>query len=146
MKIYLDVCSIQRPLDSQTQIRIILESEAILGVLTLVETGALTLVVSDAHSFEINRNPHPTRKKYALNVVGKAALHVTATDSIKEQVQKLNTIGIKPLDALHLASAIEANCAYFCTCDDRFYKKAKLVDTGSMTIVTPLELVAELGI
>jgi hypothetical protein len=31
MKIYLDMCSIQRPLDTKTQLRIAVEAEAILS-------------------------------------------------------------------------------------------------------------------
>jgi len=39
MKVYLDMCSIQRPLDTKTHARIAVEAEAILGVLTLCEAG-----------------------------------------------------------------------------------------------------------
>jgi predicted nucleic acid-binding protein len=51
--------------------------------------------------------------------------------------------GIKPIDALHLASAVAAKADYFCTCDDRFLKRAKPVDTGQTKVVSPLELIAE---
>ena len=51
--------------------------------------------------------------------------------------------GIKPVDALHLASAVEAKADYFCTCDDRFLKRAKAVDTGQTKVVSPLELITE---
>ena len=44
IRIYLDTCSIQRPLDSKTQIRIALEAEAVLGILALCEEGAVELV------------------------------------------------------------------------------------------------------
>ena len=36
MMVYLDMCSIQRPLDAKTQSRIAVEAETILGVLALV--------------------------------------------------------------------------------------------------------------
>ena len=35
MKIYLDTCSLQRPLDNKTQLRVMVESEAVLGLLAL---------------------------------------------------------------------------------------------------------------
>lgn len=50
---------------------------------------------------------------------------------------------MKPLDALHLASAVIAKADYFCTCDDRFLKRAKEVDTGQTKVVSPLELITE---
>ncbi|HLA87123.1 MAG TPA: hypothetical protein VJL10_03815 [Anaerolineales bacterium] len=45
--IYLDTCSIQRPLDSKTQLRITLEAEAILGILSFVETNKADLISSE---------------------------------------------------------------------------------------------------
>jgi hypothetical protein len=69
MRIYLDMCSIQRPLDTKTQPRIAVEAEAILGVLTLCETGNVELITSDTLVFGLERNPHPVRKEYALKVL-----------------------------------------------------------------------------
>ena len=57
MKVYLDTCSLQRPLDSRTQIRIGLEAEAIMGIINLCEDGTLELVSSDVLLFESRRNP-----------------------------------------------------------------------------------------
>ena len=131
MRIYLDMCSIQRPLDTKSQLRIVLESDAILGVLSLCAAGAIDLIASDAHSFETSRNPSPTRKQYAIEVVSKAAEYVRTTEAVKKRAESLHAAGIKPLDALHLASALEAEVDYFCTCDDRFYKKARQADTGN---------------
>ena len=144
MKVYLDMCCIQRPLDTKLQLRIVLEADAILGVISLCEAGVVDLIVSDAHTFETSRNPHPTRKQHAIEVTAKATEYVSATEAVKNRAAALNAKGIKPLDALHLASAIEVGAAYFCTCDDRFYKKAKHIDTGETAVVTPLELIAEL--
>lgn len=47
MKIYLDMCSIQRPLDTKTQPRIAVEAEAILGVLKLCEAEQVELMSSE---------------------------------------------------------------------------------------------------
>ncbi|HSK78257.1 MAG TPA: PIN domain-containing protein [Thermoanaerobaculia bacterium] len=52
--------------------------------------------------------------------------------------------GIKPLDALHLATAEKAEADLFCTCDDRFLKRARAVGAPLPRIVSPLELIAEL--
>jgi len=49
--------------------------------------------------------------------------------------------GIKPLDALHLAFAAQAEVEYFCTCDDKLRKKAQRLKSLRLTVVTPLELV-----
>ena len=137
------MCSIQRPLDTKTHPRIAVEAEAILGVLTLCKVGQVELMTSDTLVFEMERNPHPVRKMYAIEVLAKAR-GVSSTDNqVETRARTFQAEGIKPIDALHLASAVEAKADYFCTCDDRFLKRAKAVDTGQTKVVSPLELIAE---
>ena len=143
MKVYLDMCSIQRPLDTKSQPRIAVEAEAILGVLTLCEAGHVELMTSDTLIFELGRNPNPVRKEYALKVLTKATVFIQIDNQIEERARALQAEGIKPVDALHLASAVAAKADYFCTCDDRFLKRAKAVDTGPTKVVSPLELITE---
>jgi len=143
VKIYLDMCSIQRPLDTKTQPRIAVEAEAILGVLALCEEEQVVLMSSDTLLFELNRNPHPVRKEYALKVLAKSTSFVPTDGEVEKSARTFQAEGIKPLDALHLASAVVGNADYFCTCDDRFLRRAKAVDTGQTKVVSPLELITE---
>jgi predicted nucleic acid-binding protein len=145
MKIYLDMCSIQRPLDTKSHPRIAVEAEAILGILTLCEAGQVELMTSETLAFELARNPHPVRKTYALDVLAKATVSIQTDKHIEEHARTLQAEGIKPVDALHLASAVAAKADYFCTCDDRFLKRAKAVDTGHTKVVSPLELITEVA-
>nr|VFJ58178.1 MAG: hypothetical protein BECKFM1743C_GA0114222_102182 [Candidatus Kentron sp. FM]VFJ73155.1 MAG: hypothetical protein BECKFM1743A_GA0114220_106963 [Candidatus Kentron sp. FM]VFK06200.1 MAG: hypothetical protein BECKFM1743B_GA0114221_1001213 [Candidatus Kentron sp. FM] len=48
MLIYLDACSIQRPLDDRSQPRINLEAEAIVTVLNLIESGDILFISRSA--------------------------------------------------------------------------------------------------
>ncbi len=143
-KVYLDTCSLQRPLDSKTQLRIVLEAEAVLGVLALAESGEVELVSSQALVFEIRRNPNPVRLEYALEVVSKAKTLVAVNPQVEKRARELERLAIKPLDALHLASAEEAQADYFCTCDDALLKKAKAVSNLAVKVVSPVELAEEL--
>jgi predicted nucleic acid-binding protein len=143
MKVYLDMCSIQRPLDTKSQPRIAVEAEAILGVLTLCEAGQVELMTSDTLVFELEHNPDPVRKEYALKVLANARGFIPADEHVEARARAFQAAGIKPVDALHLASAVEAKADYFCTCDDRFLKRAKAVDTGQTKVVSPLELITE---
>lgn len=139
------MCSIQRPLDSQSDVRVATEAQAVLGVLRLCEAGQLTLVGSDALQFELEQNPHPVRKDYAVGVLSIARTFTATNQQVKTRAREFSAIGVKPLDALHLASAIEANADFFCTCDDRLLKRARLIDTGRTRVVSPLELVTEVS-
>jgi hypothetical protein len=80
MRIYLDTCSLQRPLDSKTQIRIILEAEAVLGILAMLEAGQVEIVSSEALQFEIARIPNPIRKEYAFDALSKASKVIEVTE------------------------------------------------------------------
>ncbi len=81
-----------------------------------------------------------TRRQAALEVLAEAARHIALSDGIEEHAKALQQAGIKPLDALHLASAVAAEADYFGTCDDAFLNKAKRQDTGATRVVSLLDL------
>jgi len=145
MKIYLDSCSLQRPLDTKDQVRIAIEAEAILTILTLCESGTYELVSSEALIFEAQQIPNIPRQEYAFEVLSKTKIFIRINDEIEKRAQELTEIGIGPLDALHLASAEQARADYFCTCDDKFLKKARSIRDLKTKIVSPIELIEEIG-
>ncbi|MEW6356238.1 MAG: PIN domain-containing protein [Planctomycetota bacterium] len=143
MKVYLDMCAIQRPLDTPNQVRITVEAEAVLGILALSQAGELDLVSSDALLFELRHNPNPVRKQYAFDVISQARTFVALNEAIERRATAFIAAGIKPLDAFHLASAEEARADYFCTCDDRLLEKAKSRKDLKIRVVAPTALIQE---
>jgi predicted nucleic acid-binding protein len=77
------------------------------------------LIGSDALLFELENNPHPVRKDYAAVVLSNAAAFTATDQRVEARALEFEAGGMKPLDALHLASAVEAEADFFCTCDDR---------------------------
>jgi predicted nucleic acid-binding protein len=144
MQIYLDTCSLQRPLDSKTQIRIILEAEAVLGILALSEAGQVEIVSSEALQFEIARIPNPIRKEYALDALLQASKVIRVTEQVEMRARQFNMAGIHALDALHLALAETAGVDYFCTCDDRLLKKARTLSDLKVKVLSPVSLIEEI--
>ena len=143
MKVYLDACSLQRPLDSRNQIRVTLEAEAILGVLKLCETGQVELMSSEALTFETAGIPNAIRQEYSWQALSKARWFVSLNDQIEQRAREFLTYNIKPLDALHLAMAEGGQADFFCTCDDRLLKKAKEIIDLKTRVVSPIELIDE---
>ena len=139
-----DCPGIQRPLDTKLQIRIVLEAEAVLGILIFCESGIVELVTSDILTFEVGRTPHIARREYAWEVLSQAKTHVRLNSELERRAKELNSQGIKPLDALHLAAAEEARADYLCTCDDRFLRRAQAIADLKVEVVGPVELVGEL--
>ncbi|MFP4439316.1 MAG: PIN domain-containing protein [Chloroflexaceae bacterium] len=141
---YLDNCSLQRPLDDKSQVRVMLEAEAVLSVIGLSQQGAVELVHSDALRYEIERTPNLQRKLFAIESLQSATRHINFTERVIDRAKELEQSGIKPLDALHVASAEEAEATFFCTCDDRLVKRLKSLSALTVTVVTPLELIQEI--
>ncbi len=146
MRIYLDCCSLQRPFDDKSQPKIAVEAEAVLAILALCESGRLKLISSDALLFEIGRIPDRNREDDALAILKIAKETLELTTKIEKLARRLVTSGLKTMDALHLAFAIDANVDYFCTCDDKFLKKAKNLSGKNIKAASPTELVMELSI
>ena len=141
MRVYFDICAIQRPLDDQTQLRVRAEAEAVLGLLALCGGGTLELVASGVHVVENRKCPHPDRRAHVDDVLSLADEYVPTGKAALARAERYQALGIKRLDALHLASAVEAGVGYFCTTDDRLLRKGKTADTNGTSVVSPLELV-----
>jgi predicted nucleic acid-binding protein len=144
VKIYLDTCSLQRPLDSKTHIRTVLEADAVLGIIDLCESGKVRLVSSEVLTFETERTPSPIRRQYARQVLAMAKVSVEVTNQVSERATEFLEFGLKPLDALHLACAEQGQADYLCTCDDRFLRNARAIPSMKTTIISPIELIKEL--
>jgi predicted nucleic acid-binding protein len=139
VKVYLDLCAIQRPLDTPNQIRIVLESEAVLGIIALCDGGQVELLSSEALFYEGEQNSLPIRREHTFAVLSKAKSIIDVTET-----ENLIAYGIKPLDALHLALAESGKADYFCTCDDKLLRNAKQVRDLKVTVINPVDLVREI--
>lgn len=144
MKIYLDLCAIQRPLDTSNQVRIVLESEAVLGIITFCDIGQAELLSSEVLLYEGEQSSLPVRKEHTLSVLEKAKNVLVVTEKEISRAAEIMQVGVKPLDALHLALAESGNADYFCTCDDKLLRNTKKVKDLSVKVVNPVDLVQEI--
>ena len=144
MRVYLDLCAIQRPLDDYSHVRIALEAEAVLGIIALCDAGELELVSSEALEYETDQNPWPLRKQHARSILAKSKILALIDDEVDLRATTLTLIGVKPLDSLHLALAEAAGVDYFCTCDDRFLRRIKQIQGLPIKVGSPIELIQEI--
>lgn len=139
MKIYLDTSALNRIFDDQSQARIYLESTAMELVYLLIETGDITVVSSEALSFETNRNPYSDRRAFVTAILEKSSQYQPLTERVAETAKEIElTYRIKGLDALHLACAEALDVDYFITCDDRLIRKY----AGTLKTATPTAFVS----
>lgn len=144
LRIYLDTCCLQRPLDDQTQPRIRVETEAVLAILAAVESGMARMVSSEAVEYEIGRIPDEQRRFEALAPLSLADERLVISEAVEQMAELLAEQGIQPLDAIHLALASVHRVDYFVTTDDALLRKAR--QTGlACRPVSILELLQELN-
>lgn len=108
MRIYLDLCAIERPFDDQLQPRIRLETQAILQVVALIEAGSIELVSSTALHMEHARNSDPLRSAAVSNVLALAGEVVPIDPKVESRAELYRRIGLDEMDATHLACAVES--------------------------------------
>ena len=143
MKVYLDNCCFNRPFDDQSQIRIQLEAQAKLYIQEQIKNGKIELVWSYILDYENSFNPFEERKIIIQKWQNIAKYDIVETPQIIETAKELSGLGIKSKDALHIACAIESNCDYFLTTDDKILKKLKNYD--KITATNPLTIIANLN-
>jgi predicted nucleic acid-binding protein len=124
LKIYLDVCCLNRPFDDQSQARIRLEAEAVLIVLARCEVGAWAWVGSEVIEFEIKQTPDPERMRRTHVLASHAHRSVSVGKAEIKRAQQLEGWGISAFDALHLACAESGGADVFLTTDDQLLRQA----------------------
>jgi predicted nucleic acid-binding protein len=124
MKIYLDVCCLNRPFDDQTQDRIHLEAEAILAVLNYSRMSGWSVIGSDAIDFEIGRMPDYDKRLKVQILSTLHDVHVKVDAGVERRAMELKQMGLKDLDALHVSCAERAKAEVFLTTDDHLLSKA----------------------
>ena len=128
MKLYLDVCCLNRPFDDQSQTRVRLEAEAVLSILELAESDELEIVGSDIICDELSQMPDSERREKVEWLLTLASSQIAMTSAIEQRATELQKWNIAPLDALHLASAENARADYFLTTDDDLLRRARRAD------------------
>ena len=115
-----------------------------LAILAICQSGRSHLLSSDVLLFEIEHNPNPVRREFAIESLSVAKLTMAVSDPLEKRAAELTAAGFKPLDALHLASAEAAQADYFCTCDDRLLKRAKVDSSLKVRVVSPVVAIEEI--
>lgn len=125
MKVYLDVCCLNRPFDDQEQERIRLEAEAVLLILARFQVGQWQWLSSEVVADEIAQTPDPKRRERLLYLVMHAHESFTLSENEIQRAMELRNLGFGDMDALHLACAENEKADVFLTTDDRLQRLAE---------------------
>ncbi|KLU59283.1 hypothetical protein CEB3_c42690 [Peptococcaceae bacterium CEB3] len=117
MRIYMDVCCLNRPFDDQTQDKIRIESDAILAILAKCISGEWQLLSSEVLDIEIENTPDKWKKSKVYELYKLAEEKIMLNDAIAKRAAEIQMSGIKSFDSLHLASAEYSKADVFLTTD-----------------------------
>jgi predicted nucleic acid-binding protein len=130
LRVYLDNCCYNRPVDNQLQLSVQLETQAKFWIQDLIKDDKVALIVSFFSLFENNANKNIEKAKYIAEFLEYASIYIDETylaevQSLRDEIM---LTGIKHKDAIHLAAAIIANADYFITTDKRLlsYKSERI--------------------
>lgn len=120
-----------------------LETQVILELLQRVVAGEIELVSSEFLEMEAERNDDAHRRLVTEEVLALASEVVEADADVMQRTAACQALGLKGFDAAHLACAVHAGVDFLCTCDDKFLRRARRLDTALTRPVSPLELIRE---
>jgi hypothetical protein len=125
IRVYLDTCCYSRPSDDQTQLRVRLESEAILDILERAIRGEWTIIGSGAVQAELAVIRDPDRQLAAKELAGYSAEHVYLDEDRHERGKALERMGLRGYDSVHVACAEAAGADVLLTTDDALIRRAR---------------------
>lgn len=144
LRVYLDVCCLNRPFDDQSQDRIRLEAEAVLLILGRCEAGAWQWLSSAIVEEEVDNTPSHERRSRVKSMLSGAQSTVTLTAIAVTRAKELQAMGFRTYDALHLACAEQARVDVFLTTDDRVLRIATRNTVQlQVRVANPLEWLLE---
>ena len=141
MKLYLDNCCFNRPYDSQTTNKILIETRAKLLVQDEIRAGKHELVGSYMLEYENEQNPFEMKKQTIRTFQKQYSTQYVSFELRESLIAKINEItryNIHYKDATHVACAIYAKCDYLLTTDARLQQRYR---GDEIRIVNPVEFV-----
>ena len=118
VKIYLDVCCLNRPFDDQAQERIRLEAEAVLLILAQSQKDEVTWLSSEIVKLEVRQNPDAEGVRRVSLLLQSAQQGVVFGTAEQGRATELEALGFHAFDAMHLACAERGQVDYFLTTDE----------------------------
>jgi len=142
MRLYLDTSVLNRPFDDQSQVKVFLETQAMLLILQMIASQQVELVTSNVLEYENSRNSDADRARAVNLYLQLASFRRVADKAIRRRALELEQNGVKAVDALHVACAEASNSDFFLTCDKRLINRCQAL---SLNVMNPADFILEIG-
>ncbi|RMF91726.1 MAG: type II toxin-antitoxin system VapC family toxin [Methanobacteriota archaeon] len=139
-RIYLDTCVWCRLFDELDHERIMEEFRAIVRILDKARMGRLVIVKSEVLFYEISRMTGDERDTVERLIDEISDEMIRTTVKTKEVMEDLvSECGLNPVDALHIALAIEHDVDLFLTTDSEILNKRDCIEHYGVDVKNPVE-------
>lgn len=138
MKVYLDLCTYNRPFDDQRQQRIVIEALEFILLLSKTINGEISVINSFVLEDENSNNPYLDRRDIIGDILKVSSIYVDCDENLGKRAKEIEKLGIMGMDALHIACAEKAGADFFVTCDDILVKKCRASEDSLRVKVRPL--------
>lgn len=139
LKVYLDNCCYNRPFDTVRNIEIEMEVVSKLFIQKMVIDNKIDLVWSYALTFENSRNPKRINRENIILWRDIAKEIVVENNEIIANAKKYQSLGVRQLDAIHIACSVYSKCDAFITTDKDILNK-KIED---IKLYNPIDFIRE---
>ena len=123
MKVYLDNCCFSRPFDDQSSLVVYLETEAKLHIQELVRNGELQLLWSFVLDYENASHPFDEVRNRIAEWKKLAFADCSLSKDVSDKALELMQLGLRQMDASHVACAIVMCAGCFLTVDKKILNK-----------------------
>jgi len=137
MKIYLDNCCFNRPFDDQSALTVYLETEAKLHIQQLIRQGELKLLWSFVLDYENRANPFADVRNRIAEWKKLAIADCSLTGEIAGKARELMNLGLRQMDASHIACAISLGADCFLSADKKILNKP----IAEIKVMNPIDFV-----
>ena len=137
IRIYFDNCSFNRPHDDLSLLKNYLEAEAKTYIQEEIIQKKYELAWSYIMDYEVFFNPFFDRKNQIMKWKNIAVVDINESEKIIAVANEIMQKNIKPKDSLHIACAIEAECNYFITTDNKILSKS----IDKILIIDPIDFI-----
>jgi len=137
VRVYLDNCCFNRPFDEQVSLVIRLETDAKLHIQEQIRLGELELCWSFVLDYENAANPFDEVRNRIKEWKKLAAVDCALSNDVFEKASQLMALGLRQMDAAHVACAIHLGAHCFLTTDKRILNKP----IREVAVLNPIDFV-----
>ena len=142
MRLYLDLCALKRPYDRKTSDLVVIEALSVARLIEAAENGLVEIVSSAILDAENSRNPDPVRRDGVAALMSKFESRIEVDDEVAARARFVETLGFRPLDALHAACAESGRCDFLVTTDKGMLSTGQRIPQKiRVRIANPIEVV-----